>query len=86
MSVFPTGACSSFALFSSDFCWFIIVGLRIHETPQTGAVANRTYQVRSELEFTLSIAFYDGDLLFGQAVELINHLINQRVGLLNAGE
>ena len=34
----------------------------------------------------LNVAFYDSDLLIGQAVELIDHLINQFIGLLNTGE
>ena len=61
MSVFPTGPCSIFILFMSDFCWFI-----------------RSFQSNTVL--------HDGYLLIVQTVELIDYLIDQCVGALNAGE
>ena len=66
MSVLPTGPCSSFALFTSDF-WLFTLSFR------PGA-------------FQSNVAFYNGDLLIGQAVELIDYLINQCIGPLDAGE
>ena len=32
------------------------------------------------------LPFHNRDFLIGQAVELVDHLINKRVGTLNAGE
>ena len=36
--------------------------------------------------FELNVAFYNGDFFTGQAVELIDHLINKFIGTLNAGD
>ena len=79
------------------FEFIITLVLRNHPT-EIGAFEINTGGVTPPLRFhpvicafflhkvQLNVLFYNSDFFIGQAVELIDDLINQGVGLLNAAE